>query len=436
MTSIPVEVSPPHPERALSSRAAWVIGLVLVLGGLLTFDLHGVDLHVYRAGAKRFLETPALLYAPGLTQENGYQLPFTYPPFAAWLMGPLALMSQPVAMTFMTVLSLGLLYLVMRDFAPRFATVLPSRWASLCHPMLFTGLMCWLAPFRDSIMFGQINIILFALVYLACVHLGLGFWAGVVVGLFGGIKLTPLALGLVPFAWGKWRMLLGMAAGFFGTILLMAWMTPGLTKEYWLVVLRDPSRVGGIGYFDNISFEGVIARFGFDMKGIWFLAVLVLSALGLMALSGLRGHLDIPAQLGIGAAVMLAISPISWSHHATWLPLMVYALLSVAQYTGRLVRTQTALAVAMTLLFGTGFRIFAWDSAEMAPVIAALHWRIVASLPLVCLVSLIVLVFTATVSMPNRHGIFELPPGFRRRSPSLPPRQPSDPPTKDEDPRV
>ena len=155
-----------------------------------------------------------------------------------------------------------------------------------------------------------------------------------------------------------------------------------------------------------------------------------------MALSGLRGHLDIPAQLGIAAAVMLAISPISWSHHATWLPLMVYALLSVAQYTGRFVRPQTVLAGVMTVLFGLGFRLFSWDSPAMAPVIEAAHWKVVASLPLVCLVSLIVLVFTAMVSMPNRHGIFELPPGFRRRSPRLSSAQPSAPLTKDEDPRV
>lgn len=393
----------------LTGAWAWAVSALLVAGALAASRLHGEDLMVYRAGARVFAEHPADLYARVLPLDDGRALPFTYPPFAAFAMLPLAFLPQWAATVVNAGAGLALLWLVCRDFAPRLAAVLPERVRPWCTAPLLLGVLCWTAPFRDSFNFGQINIIVFGLVYLACTRLGLGFLAGVVLGLLGGVKLTPLALGLVPLAWGRWKMVLGIFTGFAGSLLLLMAVAPGLSKQYWLQVIRDPSRVGGIGYFDNISFEGVVARLLTDMKGVWFLGVLVIVALTLMALMGLRGRLDLPAQLGLGATAMLLISPISWTHHATWLPLMVYGWLCVGRVTGRLRWAFAVVSAMIVIVMGVGFRGIGWDSVPY-DLFSVHPWaKIVACVPAALMLLGTCFAFSAVLTMRGRPGLFEVP---------------------------
>lgn len=404
------------PGAPHSGAWVWVLSAVLVAGALTASRLHGQDLMVYRAGARAFVENPSGLYAPVLPLDDGHFLPFTYPPFAALVMLPLAFLPQWAATVVNVGASLGLLWLVCRDFAPRLAAVLPEPVRPWCTAPLLLGVLCWTSPFRDSFGFGQINIIVFGLVYLACTRLGLGFLAGVVLGLLGGVKLTPLALGLVPLAWGRWKTVLGMFTGFAGSLLLSAAVAPGLSKQYWLQVIRDPSRVGGIGYFDNVSLEGVIARLGTDMKGVWFLGVLVVVALTLMALMGLRGRIDLPAQLGLGATAMLLISPISWTHHATWLPVMVYGWLCVGKVTGRLRWAFAALSGIIVIVMGVGFRGIGWDTVPY-DLFSVHPWaRIVACIPAALMLFGTCCAFAAVLTMRGRPGLFEVPRTLLRRS--------------------
>ncbi len=403
-------------EAPVESRRApaleWAAGLVLIGLALWASTLHGTDLKVYRAGVHMLLENPERVYAPGLEYAPGKSLPFTYPPFAALLMVPLGLLSFPVANGLHAALSVGLLYLVCRDFAPRAASLLPERWARFCTPVLLTALACWTGPFRDSLAMGQINIPLFAVIYLACARWGLGVLAGAAIGLAGAVKLTPLALGLVPLARGRWRMLGGIAAGFLVPTLLAWWAMPGLSRQFWLSAVRDPARVGGVGYWDNISFEGVLARFGMDMKGIWFLASVALVFLVFAALSGLRGRLDMPAQLGLAASAMLAVSPISWSHHATWFGLIVYAWVSVARSTGRCRAALSAVAGFFGVFMGIGMPVFHWAAAQIPGAEGSLAWKIFASMPALALVVGGVLSFRAILTMPGRPGLFGRPASF------------------------
>ncbi|GAA1351868.1 glycosyltransferase 87 family protein [Falsarthrobacter nasiphocae] len=393
----------------LPTWAGWCIGAVLLLAGLAVSTLHGTDLMAYRSGARAFLENPAGLYEGALPLEDGRSLPFTYPPFSALIMVPLALLPYHVAMAAMTTTSVVGLFLVCRDLAPRVAALVPASAQWVCTAPLLTGIAAWLGPIRDSFAFGQINIIVFSAVYLACVRWGLGAAAGVVVGIMGGIKLTPLALGLLPLVWGRWKMLVGMAAGFAGTIAAMMLVAPGVTRQYWFEVLRDPSRVGGIGYYDNISFEGVTARFGMDMKGLWFLGAVCLIALGLMALLGLRGRGDLPSQISLASAVMLFISPISWAHHAVWILVILYGCVVLPRETGRYKRSFAVLAVVIFLVLGVGLRVLGWDSADAGPITSQPWAKVVASIPALCLAAYVVLAFLTAVRLPDRPRLFELP---------------------------
>jgi alpha-1,2-mannosyltransferase len=389
-----------HSPDQRQTPAQWAVGLVFIVVTLLICGLAAVDLRVYRAGAAQFLRDPSKLYAPGLIVEGAPSLPFTYPPFAALVMTPMAVIPVLVAVVVTTLLSLGLLYLVMRDLGPRLARLLPERLHWSTAPIVLTGLACLTGPYRDSIGFGQINIILFSAIYLACVRWGLGFLAGLVIGLFGGIKLTPVALGLVPLAQRKWGMIAGMAVGFFGSVALMFAVNQALSRQYWFDVLRDPSRIGGIGYFDNISLEGVLARINADSKPLWLGLSLVVIALTLWVLVRLRGVLDIPSQLGVGAICMLLISPISWSHHAAWLPVMIYAVLFVGARVTRGRALFAGGALWLFLLMGVGVRAYGKllgnpDTMESGA------WMAFACLPAVTLVALLALLLWARI--PRTH---------------------------------
>ncbi len=373
---------------ALHRVLQWALGLSLLCVTLMICGLDAVDLRVYRAGAIQFLRDSSRLYAPGLPVEGAPSLPFTYPPFAAFIMTPLAVIPVKAAIAGMTALSLVLLYLVMRDLGPRLAALLPSALRWFTAPIVLTGLVSLTGPYRDSIGFGQINIILFSSIYLACRRWGLGFAAGVVVGLFAGIKLTPLALGLVPLAQQRWRMIAGMAAGFAGSAALMFALAPALSRQYWFEILRDPSRIGGIGYFDNISIEGVLARLDADSKPLWLGLSMVVIAVTLLALWRLRGVLDVPSQLGLGSACMLLISPISWSHHAAWLPVIVYAMLFLGSQSGRGRAVFTGLAVWLVVLLGFGVRAYGklvGNPDEMASP----AWTLFSCLPALTLAALL-----------------------------------------------
>jgi alpha-1,2-mannosyltransferase len=392
----------------------WIVGLVAIGLALWATTLHGTDLQVYRAGADKLLHDSAAVYRPGLEYAPGKSLPFTYPPFAALLLAPLALVSLPWAIGLHTALSVVLMYFVFRDFAPRAAALLPERVRPFCTPILLTALACWVGPFRDSLAMGQINIPLFAVVYLACVHLGLGFLSGVLVGLAGAVKLTPLALGLVPLARSRWRMIAGMGVGFFVATYGMHLLTPALSREYWLHAVRDPSRVGDVGYWDNVSFEGILARFDIDMKGLWFLVSVAVAFLVFTTLSGLRGKIDVAAQLGLASTAMIAASPISWSHHVTWLLLIVYGWVTVARVTGRCRRELLWVSGLYGAFLGIGMPVIHWAAALVPGFDGSVVWRLVASLPAAALMAGVVVAFKAVLTMPRTHGLFERPPRFVR----------------------
>lgn len=85
-----------------------------------------------------------------------------------------------------------------------------------------------LGPWRDTFVFGQINIILMGLILADFALHGksragqIRWPAGLLIGVAAGIKLTPLAFGLYFLVRRDFKALGWMAAGFLGTI-AVAW---------------------------------------------------------------------------------------------------------------------------------------------------------------------------------------------------------------------
>ena len=281
-------------------------------GGLL-------DLSVYRAGAQRLLDGVSI-YA----QPYG-DLPFTYPPFAALVMVPLAMLPTMLAELFLPLLSSAALVVVWHRCG------VGPRWLMLVAPA-----SALLEPVWMTQHFGQVNLLLLALVLGDLVGPS-SRWRGVLTGIAAGIKLTPLIfLGHLVLT-RQWRAACVMASSFIATVLLPVVLIPGDGVRFWTSVLPDAERIGAPWYAGNQSVMGVVARVGGDgtwVRAAWLVTsvLVVLGALWLGRLLFIRGDL-LGAVSATGLASLLA-SPVSWSHHWVWcIPLGVVAL----RHAGRLV---------------------------------------------------------------------------------------------------
>ena len=98
------------------------MNLAAVTFFLLSYSRHGVsfgpyriDLNVYRIGSAAWLRG-GNLYGVLPPTSSGARLPFSYPPIAAVLLAPLALVPMPVAVTLLTTVTIALTALVLRVF--------------------------------------------------------------------------------------------------------------------------------------------------------------------------------------------------------------------------------------------------------------------------------------------------------------------------------
>jgi alpha-1,2-mannosyltransferase len=276
-----------------------------------------VDLKVYQLGGRTLLDDASALYDARLAG-----LPFTYPPFAAIVMIPFALIPWPVAVTVWTVGTFLSLVAVWR-----MSVRLPS---ALLLSVVAASLL--LEPVRETLGFGQINLMLCALILydvLDTRHARRGLWTGIA----AGIKLTPLVfLGLLVVT-RQWRALAYASAGFAATVLAGFLVSPSAATEYWTSLLADTTRIGGLAFSSNQSWNAFLIRLTGDLNGggaSWLALVAVTVAGGLWLSRSLWLRGERLAAVSVCALVGLLCSPVSWSHHWVWaIPLGVSLLRAV-----------------------------------------------------------------------------------------------------------
>lgn len=332
-------------RRLLTGVAA--AGCWVLLFGLpgSSFIPYRLDLDVYRLGAETFLRGGDL-YGPLPRTEGGIDLPFTYPPFAAILFVPLALLPVWAATLLLTLATLACMWLVLR------LVVRGSGWPTALLLPAFT-LAITLGPVWETVTYGQVNALLMALVAVD-VLAGRGRpWRGWLVGLAMAIKLTPavfLAYFLVRRDWRALGQAVLSAVVWTGFGLVMA---PRDSINYWTSVLFDPSRIGGLAYVSNQSINGALVRLtDGDGGGLtWFL---LCAGLGLLCLAivqrQLRVGLVTSALVTMGTYVLLA-SPVTWSHHWVWAAPALVVLVERWRATGAtrfVVTALTGVAIFLT----------------------------------------------------------------------------------------
>ncbi|NUT52204.1 MAG: mannosyltransferase [Saccharothrix sp.] len=306
--------------RAVEARvlvfAPWVFGLSL-LGHLAMVAFQTkmtmVDLMVYRNASPELFT--GLLYEWRLKEfSDQFALPFTYPPFSALVFLPLSWVPWGVARWFWQLVSLACLWFVTHKSLRLAGSRDPRR------ALLWTGLFIWVEPVRTTLNYGQINLVLAAL--LLGTMAGARGWAqGAGVGIAAGLKLTPAISGLYFLLTRRYRAAGWSIAAFLGTVAVAYAVSPAQSTEYWFHLLGDASRVGPVGSAINQSLRGALSRtVGYDVgTGPVFLAGVLAAAV--LAAFALRAALRAKDTLALIVAVQflgLLVSPISWSHHWVW----------------------------------------------------------------------------------------------------------------------
>lgn len=271
------------------------------------------DLRVYYGAVHTWVHHGGRIYdyrVPGTTYG------FTYPPFAALVMLPLAPMGRHTAIVASLLVNLAALAVVLRILAgPGWRRHGWYRWSlALCALALFE-------PLRDTFSFGQVNLVLLALVLgdSWLLSTGRGRWAGVGIGLAAAVKLTPaLFIGLLLLA-RRWRAAGVATAVALAATGLAAWADPRASRFYWTEALWDTGRVGRLDYVSNQSLQGVLARLGEPDRALWAAVVLLVLCGWAWRAGRAVAAGDWTAAFALTGAAACLVSPITWVHHLVWL---------------------------------------------------------------------------------------------------------------------
>ena len=180
----------------------WV-GVVSVLAtaavlaaSLMLRDRSFEDLAVYRIGVRTWLHGGDMYGPLPPAHPGGLVLPFIYPPFAALVLSPLALLPWPVAWVAMLLLSLVSLVIVVYVTARR---LWPGggRASAVLVTAVGVPASLLLDPVAQTFWFGQVNLLLMALVAVDCLVPSPRWPRGLLVGVAAAIKLTPAAFVLL-----------------------------------------------------------------------------------------------------------------------------------------------------------------------------------------------------------------------------------------------
>ncbi|GAA1616098.1 glycosyltransferase 87 family protein [Kribbella sancticallisti] len=312
---------------AFVALGAWAYGL---FNGM-------IDLRVYRMGGSVLLDRESLYDA----QLPGSGLPFTYPPFAAIAMVPLAAVPWGVALVVWTTISVLCIALIWRASLPTGAwTLVPEPWRERRIAVLaaLTAGSLLLEPVWQTIQFGQINLLLTAMILLDLVRPAGAKWRGFWVGVTIGVKLTPLPFLAFLLITKQWRAFRNAILGLLATMAIGFAVVPNQSWEYWTVVIRNANRVGGLAYTANQSFMGFLSRLGDEaswVEPVWFLLAAVFGLLVLWLARRFWLADERVTAISVMALAVLYASPVSWSHHWVWIiPLGICLIRAVQREWG------------------------------------------------------------------------------------------------------
>lgn len=316
------------------------------------------DLKIYH-GAVSWWAGGGELYqyiAPGLT------LGFTYPPFAALVMLPMTEFSAVTAGWVNLVVSLaalaGVLVALLVPIADRHGW---PRWFVVA---LAVPLAAAIEPSRETLGYGQVNLLLFALVIADLVALRRqarrssrtagrgrapanppaaggalrrfwlsGAWAGAGIGLATAVKLTPALFIVYLMVTRQWRAAMTAVSTAVGVTAVTFMVAGRESATYFTTALWQTGRIGTPDMTPNQSLAGLLARMYDSAEEptlLWLAFSLVIVVVGLSRAANAHADGDELAAFTLVGLTANVVSPISWSHHLVFVITAIIVLADLA----------------------------------------------------------------------------------------------------------
>ncbi|MDQ2723416.1 MAG: glycosyltransferase 87 family protein [Actinomycetota bacterium] len=221
---------------------------------------------------------------------------------------------------------------------------------------------------RGTLGFGQINMVLVALVVADCTGVIARRFRGVGIGIAAAIKITPAAFGLLLVLRKDYSSAVRSAGAFLMAAAIGGVFAPRDSNLFWTQVFFDTNRAGAPWYGPNQAITGPLTRLGLTGTPetlAWILgAVLIVGAATYAARQFTRTGEHV-AALGVIALASLLAAPFAVSHHWSYV-IILLPLLMAAQYR----RWRYLLAGAtMVFLLGAQWYLPIGDDRE-------LHWTV------------------------------------------------------------
>lgn len=279
-------------------------------------------------------------------------LGFTYPPFAALAMLPIARIPIGLAGLLNILFSLAALAVILTALLRPIAERL--GWPLWFTVGLAVPISATIEPVRETLGYGQVNVLLFALVMADMIALRWrsrpparggapagalrrfwlgGTWAGVGIGLATAVKLTPALFIFYLLVTRQWRAAMTAIGTAIGVTLATFAIAGRESTIYFSTVLWQTDRVGESDMTPNQSLAGVLARLYDSMQtpGLLYLAFAVLMlAVGLSRAASAHADGDELAAFTLVGLTANVISPISWTHHLVFVIPAVIVLADAA----------------------------------------------------------------------------------------------------------
>ena len=318
-----------HPALVAALATLGVVGVIgVVLGvvynviGLPALErpfgaYYRLDLDVYRLGGTVFAHGGPIYGQLPLT-AIGNPLPFTYPPLAAISFAPMSWMSLAAASTIMTIVSILALAASILLTLRSLGVTDNALWLSGGAATL--GIAFLAEPVLSTLDYGQVNLLLMALVLADLLPRKTPWPRGLLIGFVAAFKLTPAIFVLYLLLRRDVRAVLVTGISFVAFTLLGFVLAFGDSAKYWTQVLPDSNRIGQPAYPANQSITGVLARLGVDdlRTPLWVLCSLVVLGIAVVAMRRALRADQTALAVCVNALAGLLISPVSWSHHWVW----------------------------------------------------------------------------------------------------------------------
>ncbi|KAA9157930.1 DUF2029 domain-containing protein [Amycolatopsis acidicola] len=299
-----------------------------------------IDLEVYRYGVQAWWDGHDM-YGALPPVANGAVLPFVYPPFAVLILSPFVLLpwdASVVTLYVISTLCLGLvLYLVSRVAWPKL-----GRSGGLLVACVALPASVFLEPVSQTYQFGQVSLIMMALVTIDCLA-GRTLWPrGFGIGLAAAIKLTPAAFILFFLVRRDYKSAIRAGITFVVAALIGFITDFDASIQYWFKGGLSGGGVSGTAFKTNQTIEAVFVRMGLPgavEKTLWIVVVLALLAVVAAAMRRSGPALALMANAGLA----LLVSPTSWSHYYVW---VAPTLMVIIAYGARRAYERSWLAAA------------------------------------------------------------------------------------------